>query len=192
VSAYGCFWGGSAVGQTRRLCSRERGTAIAVSRTVRPTARRTAEGRLLAVTTGCFQAAHLQGLVCGGELGRASVTSRPLPVPGRAASNVRSALGSSRVPASSGFSVAAHQGPATVKFCDTPLPRSLIETLRRHAARSRRSLGARNSCCGGPANGRFPARKLNATLARHGQKRQSGVAGQPAASDCLLPSSSCV
>jgi len=36
-----------------------------------------AVGRVHPVTTGCFQAAHLQGLVCGGEPGRASVTSRP-------------------------------------------------------------------------------------------------------------------
>jgi hypothetical protein len=46
-----------------RVCFRERA--------------KTGKGRLLAVTTGCFQAAHLQGLVCGGEPGRASVTSRP-------------------------------------------------------------------------------------------------------------------
>jgi hypothetical protein len=41
------------------------------------------QGRLLAVMTGCFQAAHLQGLVCGGEPGRASVTSRPTAAVGR-------------------------------------------------------------------------------------------------------------
>ena len=34
-------------------------------------------GRLHPVARGCFRAAHRQGLLCGGQLGRASVMSRP-------------------------------------------------------------------------------------------------------------------
>ena len=37
-----------------------------------------AEGRVHAVTTGCFQALHLQRLVCGGEPGAGSGMYRPI------------------------------------------------------------------------------------------------------------------
>jgi len=36
-----------------------------------------AQGRVRPVATGCFPAAHLQGLLCGDELGRGSVIFRP-------------------------------------------------------------------------------------------------------------------
>jgi hypothetical protein len=39
--------------------------------------REAAMGRVRPVATGCFPAAHLQGLLCGDELGRGSVIFRP-------------------------------------------------------------------------------------------------------------------